>query len=94
MDFLELFNRVIKLAKPAFADELTPITNPYKPFKETHVDSLDLLMAVIYMCEIYGISEEVGKGAKPTCVAELNEFLEANKTRTPASIEEALEIVQ
>ena len=94
MDFLELFNEVTKVAKPVFADELTPITDPNTPFKETHVDSLDLLMVVIYMCEIYGISEEVGKNAKPTCVAELQAFVEEHKTRAPESLQAALEQIQ
>lgn len=94
MDFVELFNAVVKVAKPVFADELKPITDPFTPFKETHVDSLDLLMVVIYMCEIYGISEEVGKNAKPTNMAELQVFLEEHKTRTPGSVQEALEQIQ
>lgn len=94
MDFVELFNAVVKVAKPVFADELTSITDPNTPFKETHVDSLDLLMVVIYMCEIYGISEEVGKNAKPTNMAELQAFLEEHKTRTPGSVQEALEQIQ
>lgn len=94
MDFVELFNAVVKVAKPVFADQLTPITDLATPFKETHVDSLDLLMVVIYMCEIYGISEEVGKNAKPTNMAELQAFLEEHKTRAPGSVQEALEQIQ
>lgn len=94
MDFLELFNEVTKVAKPAFADQLTPITDPNTHFKDTHVDSLDLLMVVIYMCDLYGVSEEIGKNAKPTTVAELQAFLEEHKTKEPASVQEALEQIQ
>lgn len=94
MDFLELFNEVAKVAKPAFAHELKPITDPLTPFKETHVDSLDLLMAVIYMCEIYGVPEEIGKSVKPANVAELQAFLEEHKTREPESLKAALEQIQ
>ena len=94
MDFVELFNAVVRVAKPVFADQLTPITDLDTPFKETHVDSLDLLMVVIYMCEIYGISEEVGKNAKPTNMAELQAFLEEHKTQEPESVEAALEQIQ
>lgn len=93
MDFLELFNGVVKVVKPAFAGQLPLITDPNKPLKGTHVDSLDLLMVVIYMCELYGVSEAVGKEAKPTTVAELQAFLEKHKTKEPASVKEALELV-
>jgi acyl carrier protein len=94
VDFLELFNEVVKVVKPAFAGQLTPITDADKPLKGTHVDSLDLLMVVIYMCELYGVSEEVGKEAKPTTVAELQAFLEQHKTKEPASVQEALEQIR
>lgn len=94
MDFLELFNAVTKVAKPAFADQLKPITDPFTPFKKTHVDSLDLLMIVIYMCELYGIPEEVGKLVKPTNVAELKDFLDRYKTKEPGSVAEALEQIR
>ena len=94
MDFLELFNAVVKVVKPAFAGQLKPITDPFAPLKGTHVDSLDMLMVVIYMCELYGISEEVGKEAKPTTVAELQAVLEQHKTKEPGSVKEALEQIQ
>lgn len=65
MDFLKLFNEVAKVAKPAHTD--LNITNPDEPLKEV-LDSLDNLMVGIFLCEIYGIPEEIGKTCKATTV--------------------------
>lgn len=93
MDFLELFNAVTKLAKPAVAADLQPITDKNASFKDTGIDSLDLLMITVYMCEIYGISEEVGKNLKPASVAEVEAFVAQHKTKEPQSVHDAIESV-
>lgn len=90
MDFLELFNRLARLAKPAVADELVPITDLDAPLKDTGIDSLDMLMITVYTCEIFGIPEEVGKNLKPANVAEVKSFVEQHKTRDFGTLEEAL----
>lgn len=93
MDFLALFNEVLKLAKPAVAADLKPVTDKQAPFKDSGIDSLDLLMVIVFMCEIYGISEDVGKNLKPKNVAEIEAFVMQHKTKEPESVQEAIESV-
>lgn len=93
MDFLELFNEVARLAKPAVAGELQPITDPDMSFKDTGIDSLDLLLITVYMCEIFGIPEEVGKEFRPGNVTDFITFVAANATKHPTSVKEAIESV-
>lgn len=87
MDFLELFNGVAGVAKPM---NFVAVGSKDTPFKETNIDSLDLLMVTVYMCELFGISEEVGKSLKPANVAEIEAFVAQHKTRQPSSVEEAV----
>lgn len=93
MDFVKLFNEVARAAKPAHAN-FQEITDEEEPLKNTHIDSLDALLIGIFLCEIYGIPEEVGKNMKPTTIKEYREFMEANKTQEPESIEKALELIK
>lgn len=90
MNFLDLFNGVARLAKPAVASDLVPVTDMNAPIKDLGIDSLDMLMITVYLCEIYGIPEEVGKNLKPASVAEVEAFVNQHKTRDPGSVDEAL----
>jgi hypothetical protein len=89
MDFLELFNAVAKAVRPAYQD-YAPVTDLDMPMTETGLDSMDSLMMGIFFCDIYGISEEVGKLMTPTTPREFKDFLEANKTKTPEGTVEEL----
>ena len=89
MDFLELFNAVAVAVRPAY-HSYSPITDLDMPMTETGLDSMDSLMMGIFFCDIYGISEEVGKEMKPTTPREFQTFLEQHKTKTPASVEDAI----
>lgn len=93
MDFLELFNEVAKLAKPAVADTLRPVSDEQESFKDSGLDSLDLLLITVYMCEIYGIPEAVGKDFRPTNVSDFIAFVTANGTKQPESVAAAIESV-
>ena len=89
MNFLDLLNRVARLAKPAHQD-LTPIDSMDTPFKDTEIDSLDGMMIVMYMAIIYGVSDDDAKDFTPTTPQELQDFVEQYKTKTPESIEQAI----
>lgn len=89
MNFLDLLNRVARLAKPAHQD-LTPIDSMETPFKDTEIDSLDGMMIVMYMAIIYGVSDDDSKDFTPTTPQELFDFVEQYKTKTPESIEQAI----
>jgi len=90
MDFLELFNAVAKVVKPM---DFVPVESKDKLFRETNIDSLDMLMITVYMCELFGISEEIGKGLKPTNVTEIETFVTQHATKRPASVQEAVESI-
>lgn len=91
MDFLKLFNEVAKVAKPTHTD--LNITDPDEPLKSV-LDSLDNLMIGIFLCDIYGISEEVGKTCQATTVNEYLNFVNTNKTKEPESLEKAVESIK
>lgn len=89
MDKLELFNTVIKYAKPT-ADTEVVATSLDQPLNEIGVDSLDIIMMVIYFCSIYGVSEDQSKDFKFTTPGEMIEVFEKHATKHPKSIQEAL----
>jgi len=90
VDFLELLNAVIKAAKPASFSETPPVTDYDRPLVEYGIDSLDMLMVVVFTCEIFGIPETVGKDIRPRTARDLQQFVEANKTKSPATVDEAM----
>lgn len=93
MNRLDLFNALARKARPAHADYV-PIDSLDVPLPETGLDSMDGLMLVIFLSDIYGISEEASKTFTFTTPAELFAEVDKHKTKEPASIEEALEHVQ
>ena len=93
MIFLELLNRVARVAKPAHL-KLAPITEMDIKFTETEIDSLDGMMVVMYMAIIYGIPDEIVKDFTPETPQELCDFLAAHKTIEPESIEAAMEMIK
>lgn len=90
LDFLHLFNEIAKVARPNFEGKI----QLNEPLKDSGLDSLDVLMICIFLCEIYGIPEEVGKEMKPTTVQETEDFVKQHKTKEPSSVEEAVEMVK
>lgn len=93
MNFLDLLNRVARLAKPAHQD-LSPIDSMDTLFKDTEIDSLDGMMIVMYIAIIYGISDDDSKDLTPTTPQELFDFVEQYKTQVPESIDAAMELVK
>ena len=93
MDFLELFNGVARVARPIHVEH-NPVTAMDIDLDEYGLDSLDMLMICIYLCELYGIPEEVGKELTAKTVQELHDFVQAHKTQTPESVESALRSIQ
>jgi acyl carrier protein len=93
MNFLDLLNMVAREARPAH-HALTPMTDMQTPFTETEVDSLDGLMIVMYMSIIYDIEDDLVKDFHPETPQQLFDFLQEQKKRDPASIEEAKEMIK
>ena len=58
MDFIELFNGVVTLAKPVSAKE-SYAKSLGDQLTDLDLDSLDTIMLAMYFGEIYGIEEDV-----------------------------------
>lgn len=89
MDKLELFNNVVKQARPASFDEIKAVSLD-ETFKDIGLDSLDTIMILIYFAEIYGVPEEVAKELQPTNIGECFTLYEAKATKHPQTVEEAI----
>lgn len=89
MDFIELFNMVSKVARPAHANEIAA-TSMEDTLQDIGIDSLDGLIMLMYLTELYGIpDDDETKEFHPTSVQEVYDFLMRRKTKEPASVEEA-----
>ena len=93
MDFLELLNKVARVARPAH-HEFIPIESMEEKFEETCFDSLDMLMIGMFMSMIYDIEDDISKEFQPETVQELYDFVQLHKKRDPESIEWALEQIK
>lgn len=90
-DFIEVFNYVAKVARPAhtkasIADSMEDL------FVDIGLDSLDGLVMLMYFDDLYGIADEVSKEWTPKSVQEIYDLIMANKTKEPASMEEVAEV--
>jgi acyl carrier protein len=94
VDKVELFNKVATSTKIGNITEFNPITTLDTLWLQTNLDSLDVVVIEVCLCDVYGISDEVANQFEhPKNVKELFELLEANKTKDPKSVEEALKEV-
>jgi acyl carrier protein len=91
MNFIEIFNYVAKVARPAHS---TPsIAKAMEDtFQDIGLDSLDGLVMLMYFDELYGIADEVSKEWTPASVQEIYDLIMANKTKEPASMEKVAEV--
>ena len=91
MTFIEIFNYVAKVARPAhtkpsIAESMDDV------FVEIGLDSLDGLVMLMYFDELYGIDDAVSKEWTPASVQELHDLVMAHKTKEPTSMEEVKEV--
>ena len=91
IEFIEIFNYVAKVARPAHA-KVTIAESMADVFQEIGLDSLDGLVMLMYFADLYGIVDTVSKEWAPTSVQELHDLVMANKTKEPASMEEVAEV--
>ena len=93
VDFIELFNVVARVAKPAhmsfkFAESMED------KMADLSIDSLDGLVMIMYLTELYGIDDELCKEWHPTTVQEIHDLIMATKTIEPESVEKAKEQIK
>ena len=93
MNLIELFNQVARVAKPLHADFNNAKSMDDK-MADIGIDSLDGLLMMMFFCEIYGINPEITKEWFPLTVQEFYDLLMANKTKEPASVEEAIKAIK
>ncbi len=91
MTFIEIFNYVAKVARPAHVKVAIAESMDDK-FQDIGLDSLDGLVMLMYFDELYGIADEVSKEWTPTSVQEIHDLIMAHKTKEPASMEEVAEV--
>jgi len=89
-EFIQLLNDVAKKAKP-FNSELAPIDSMDMILKETGLDSLDMLMCTVYLCEIYDVEDEKSKEMLGETPQDLFNFLKEWGRRQPADLDQARE---
>lgn len=73
-EFIQLLNTVAKRARP-FNNELVLIDSLDMDLNETGLDSLDLLICAMQLCEIYDVEEEKSKEMFGATPQELLNFL-------------------
>jgi len=93
MDFIELFNKIARHARPAHL-EYVPLTSMEERFAESTLDSLDMMMMAFYLCEIYDIDDEIAKEMHPETMQELLDAINLHKKRDPESMEWAMEFIK
>lgn len=89
MNFLDILNEAAYEARPTYRG--TPI---FKSMDERLnngiLDSLDYIMVLMFISVIYGIPDEVAKEAKPLTVKDIYDFVQANKTKEPSTMEDVV----
>ena len=93
MNFIDLFNGVARVARPAH-HEFVPMLAMEERFEESCFDSLDMLMIAMYMAMIYDIDDEIAKELRPETLQEMYDLVQQHKKRDPESIEWAMELIK
>ena len=91
MNFIEIFNYVAKVARPAHTKP-SIAESMEDTFQDIGLDSLDGLVMLMYFDDLYGIPDADSKEWSPLSVQELHDLVMANKTKEPASMEEVEEV--
>lgn len=91
LDMLALLNGLASRIKPS---GIRPAADLNEPLGNTGLDSLDVVLIAVYVCEIFGIPEEIGKTLVPSSFGDVAAFIAIHGTREPASLEEAFAVVE
>jgi acyl carrier protein len=88
-DFIRLFNACAVAAKtvshpPIAATSLDDL------FPDLNIDSLDGLILGMYLCDAFGVSEEVGKTMQVHSVGDTKGFLVANATVEAIDVDQVI----
>ena len=89
-DFIRLFNACATLAKtptnpPIAAGSLDDL------FPDLNIDSLDGIILGMYLCDAFGVPEEIGKTMQVRSVGDIKAFLLANATVGAIDVDKVIE---
>jgi acyl carrier protein len=87
-EFIELLNDVAKKARPFIANGAQKIESMETVIRDTGLDSLDMLMCVVYLCEIYDVEDEKSKEMQGETPQDLKKFLNEWGRRQPVDLEQ------
>jgi acyl carrier protein len=90
LDMLALLNGLSTRIK---AKGTRPAANLDERLADTGLDSLDVVLLSVYVCEIFGIPEKIGKTMEPATFADVSAFIATHRTREPGSLAEAFSVV-
>lgn len=93
MNFIDLFNGIVTLAKPVSAADSFAVSLDDE-LANLRLDSLDFIMLSMYFGDVYGIEEDMMRQMQVSTVNGFQQFLDQHKTQSPTSAEEALEGIQ
>lgn len=88
-EFIKLFNAIAKVAK-------TPSNPPNAAeslednYPDLNIDSLDGLIMGMYLCDAFGIPEEIGKTMQVKTVGDTMKFCLENATKTEINVDNVI----
>ena len=91
MDYLPLLNGVARLVK--INRNYVDATDLNQTLVDSGLDSLDTILLIVNVCEIFDIPEEIGKKLLPRTFADIVDVIEVHHSRMPKTVAEALELV-
>ena len=90
MDFLELFDAVVRECKPTLDDYIKP-TSMDEGLADLGLDSLDYALIFMTLGDMHGIPEEIADSPpKLETLQDAKDFIDEHKLRTFESVEEAM----
>lgn len=89
MNNLELLNRVIKIVQPINDDNMKAESLQQNPI-DIGLDSLGVIMLLVYLGEIYGVPEDQVKEFKFADFEEMFSLFEQKAVKNHASADEAM----
>jgi acyl carrier protein len=90
MNYLDIFNIVARAARPMHS-AVSPATDMADRLEDLGLDSLDGLMMMMYLTDLYGIDEATSKEWAPETVQESHDLVMAHKTKEPTTLDEVRE---
>ena len=94
MDFIELFDAVVRECKPMLGEYTKP-TSMDAELENLGIDSLDYALIFMTLGDMHGIPEEIADSPPElTTLQDAKDFIDEHKVKTFESVGEAMEAVK